>query len=95
MSPERFVKGESERTNDLDRAKQPYRRTLGLDVTRRSTHRRHRHQFRVQDREMADKLPTAYQGVAEASLKRLKTDVIALFYQPRIDPSCRSKTSRE
>ena len=33
--------------------------------------------------------------VAEASLKRLKTDVIALFYQPRVDPSCRSKTSRE
>ena len=32
---------------------------------------------------------------AEASLKRLKTDVIALFYQPRVDPSCRSKTSRE
>jgi len=29
---------------------------------------------------MADELPTAYQGVAEASLKRLKTDVIALFY---------------
>jgi len=33
--------------------------------------------------------------VAEASLKRLKTDVIALFYQPRVDPSCRWKTSRE
>ena len=32
---------------------------------------------------MADKLRTAHQGVAEASLKRLKTDVIALFYQPR------------
>ncbi len=30
--------------------------------------------------------------VAEASLKRLKTDVIALFYQPRVDLSCRSKT---
>jgi aryl-alcohol dehydrogenase-like predicted oxidoreductase len=44
---------------------------------------------------MADKLPTAHQGVAEASLKRLKTDVIALFYQPRVDPSYRSKTSRE
>ncbi len=44
---------------------------------------------------MADKSPTAYQGVAEVSLKRLKTDVIALFYQPRIDLSCRSKTSRE
>ena len=33
--------------------------------------------------------------VAEASLKGLKTDVIALFYQPRVDPSSRSKTSRE
>jgi hypothetical protein len=44
---------------------------------------------------MADKLPTAHQGVAEAFLKRLKTDVIALFYQPRVDPSCRSQKSRE
>jgi aryl-alcohol dehydrogenase-like predicted oxidoreductase len=44
---------------------------------------------------MADQLPTAYQGVAEVSLERLKTDVIALFYQPRVDPSCRSKMSRE
>jgi len=33
--------------------------------------------------------------VAEASLKGLKTDVIALFYQPRVDPSSQSKTSRE
>src|SRR5229473_7551563 len=30
---------------------------------------------------MADKLPTAHQGVAEASVKRLKTDVITLFCQ--------------
>jgi len=95
MSPERFVKGESERTNDLDRAKQPYRRTLGLDVTRRSTHRRHRHQFRVQDREWQTSCPLRTKKSPEASLKRLKTDVIALFYQPRVDPSCRSKTSRE
>ncbi len=32
---------------------------------------------------------------AEASLKRLKTDVIVLLFQPRVDPSCRSKTSWE
>ena len=34
----------------------------------------------------------ATQEVAEASLKRLRTDVIDLFYQHRVDPGCRSKT---
>jgi aryl-alcohol dehydrogenase-like predicted oxidoreductase len=33
--------------------------------------------------------------VAEASLKRLKTDHIDLFYQDRVDPTCRLKTWRE
>src|SRR6266852_7916486 len=68
---------------------------MGLDVTRRSTHRRHRHQFRVQDREWQTSCQLRAKKSPEASLKRLKTDVIALFYQPRVDPSCRSKTSRE
>jgi len=34
-----------------------------------------------------DSRPEHIKGVAEASLKRLKTDVIDLFYQHRVDPS--------
>jgi aryl-alcohol dehydrogenase-like predicted oxidoreductase len=34
-----------------------------------------------------DSRPEHIQGVAEASLKRLKTDVIDLFYQHRVDPN--------
>src|SRR5258706_3284399 len=33
-----------------------------------------------------DSRPAHVKGVAEASLKRLKTDVIDLFYQHRVDP---------
>ena len=39
--------------------------------------------------------PEHIKEVAEASLKRLRTDVIDLFYQHRVDPECRSKTWRE
>ena len=39
-----------------------------------------------------DSRPEHIKEVAEASLKRLKTDVIDLFYQHRVDPTCRSKT---
>jgi len=42
-----------------------------------------------------DSRPEHTREVAEASLKRLKTDVIELFYQHRVDPNCRSKTSLE
>src|SRR6266481_5270411 len=34
-----------------------------------------------------DSLPAHIKEVAEASLKRLKTDVIDLFYQHRVDPN--------
>ena len=37
--------------------------------------------------EGVDSRPEHIQAVAEASLKRLKTDVIDLFYQHRVDPS--------
>jgi aryl-alcohol dehydrogenase-like predicted oxidoreductase len=36
--------------------------------------------------------PEHIKQVAEASLKRLKVDVIDLFYQHRVDGTCRSKT---
>jgi aryl-alcohol dehydrogenase-like predicted oxidoreductase len=36
--------------------------------------------------------PEHIKEVVEASLKWLKTDVIDLFYQHRVDPMCRSKT---
>ena len=36
--------------------------------------------------------PDHIRGVADASLKRLGVDVIDLFYQHRVDPTCRSRT---
>jgi len=36
--------------------------------------------------------PERIRQVAEASLKRLKTDRIDLFYQHRVDPKCRRRT---
>ena len=39
-----------------------------------------------------DSRPEHIKQVAEASLKRLKTDVIDLFYQHRVDPKCPSRT---
>jgi aryl-alcohol dehydrogenase-like predicted oxidoreductase len=36
--------------------------------------------------------PEHIQQVADASLKRLKTDRIDLFYQHRVDPPCRLRT---
>jgi len=35
-----------------------------------------------------DSSPEHIKEVAEASLKRLRTDVIDLFYQHRVDPEC-------
>ena len=53
-----------------------------------------RHQVRVQarsakpaNRSGLDSRPEHIKEVAEASLKRLKTDVIDLFYQHRVDPN--------
>ncbi len=40
-----------------------------------------------------DSHPEHIKEVAEASLKRLKTDVIDLFYQHRVDPTCPSRMS--
>ena len=42
-----------------------------------------------------DSRPEHIKEVAEASLKRLRTDVIDLFYQHRVDPTCRLKMSLE
>jgi aryl-alcohol dehydrogenase-like predicted oxidoreductase len=44
--------------------------------------------FKIQDGKQAglDSRPAHIKEVAEASLKRLKTDVIDLFYQHRVDP---------
>ena len=42
-----------------------------------------------------DSWPEHIKEVADASLKRLKTDVIDLFYQHRVILQCRSKMSRE
>src|SRR5205085_6023596 len=44
--------------------------------------------FRIEDGKQAglDSWPEHIKEVAEASLKRLKTDVIDLFYQHRVDP---------
>ena len=39
--------------------------------------------------------PEHIKQVAEASLKRLRTDVIDLLYQHRVDPNVPSKTSQE
>jgi len=36
--------------------------------------------------------PEHIKQVCEASLKRLKTDVIDLYYQHRVDPTCPSRT---
>jgi aryl-alcohol dehydrogenase-like predicted oxidoreductase len=45
--------------------------------------------FRIEDGKQAglDSRPEHIKEVAEASLKRLKTDVIDLFYQHRVDPN--------
>ena len=40
-----------------------------------------------------DSRPAHIKEVAEASLKRLKVEAIDLFYQHRVDPTSRSKTS--
>ena len=40
-----------------------------------------------------DSRPAHIREIAEASLKRLKTDTIDLFYQHWSTPTCRSKTS--
>lgn len=40
-----------------------------------------------------DSRPETIRTVAEASLKSLKTDYIDLFYQHRVTPTCRLKTS--
>jgi aryl-alcohol dehydrogenase-like predicted oxidoreductase len=42
-----------------------------------------------------DSRPEHIKEVAEASLKRLKSNVIDLFYQHRLIPTCRSKKLRE
>jgi len=42
-----------------------------------------------------DSRPEHIQEVAEASLKRLKTDVIDLFYSTGLTRTCQSKTWRE
>ena len=40
-----------------------------------------------------DSRPAHIRSVAEASLKRLGVDTIDLFYQHRVDPTCRSRRS--
>ena len=40
-----------------------------------------------------DSSPQRIKAVADASLKRLRTDRIDLFYQHRVDPTSRSRTS--
>ena len=42
-----------------------------------------------------DSRPEHIKEAADGSLKRLKTDVIDLYYQHRVDRTCRSKTWRE
>src|ERR1700730_12002482 len=42
-----------------------------------------------------DSRPEHIKEAADGSLKRLKTDVIDLYYQHRVDRTCRSKTRRE
>ncbi len=61
--------------------------------SRRSARGGDRHQVRLQNRSedranrpALDSRPEHIKEVAEASLKRLKTDVIDLFYQHRVDP---------
>ena len=40
-----------------------------------------------------DSRPERIRQVAEASLRRLRAEAIDLFYQHRVDPVCRSRTS--
>jgi len=45
--------------------------------------------------QVVDSRPEHIKQSAEGSLKRLKVDVIDLYYQHRVDRTCRSRTSRE
>ena len=50
--------------------------------------------FRYGDTQLSlNSRPENIRAVADASLKRLKTDRIDLFYQHRVDKKCRSRTS--